>query len=780
MATGIENTNVKPPKALKMRGLGGDRDGEMSVTSDQQKAMATEVAKMPFYFLPGSGEYLSAKDYFRDYKETLKNVKEGKPIDAATSGIMAFLAGVGMLPVVGYGPRILRKGLQKGKDIYDAYRASRTNKDLDVIANPEANEIEDLGTTMLPVIQESRIVDEVTQPTTSVEYKMGDVDVPTGMMQDDVPFYSRGLEVLDNIDYNEFIKTGNVKRIRAEKKFKNELLSPRMWQEIFTKNDVPVQELDETGVSALLREAKKQGVGVSAEDIRSLLVQNPVRNVKVSQYGGPRETLPLDVKPEMDVIDRMYRESDLIDRNAQMYQLSEKPDEELVEAVQMIVDTPYEEWIQASKAYEKGPDNDEIKRRLVDKTIALRDAATGANKLVDNSIVKAEEIAVTGSNRIAPQGIDLTANYLGPLQDNLLGIIDKTNESPFISWPKISKFEFEGLKGYKEPRHNNTSWNIGGGKDYGEFVFYSPTPKGQTGKKFADHFDETNPIAHVRFDSRKIIDDPNTNTVDMNAGDEVLFIQELQSDIHQGSRSTGMMPNPDIDLTPMLRRKLTELLETGKSLDESIGQIAKSGFDITPDELQELQKLMDMEITNTQALGVINRLESPIMPNQGDMMPFMPLQGNMAWGDYTIKYMANKALQGGKKWLAIAPADYVSNRPGNANTTVAHPKLGDTNFYGSADQRTVKAQPKSGDPRYQGQEYVDVDTSKSIVPRIFKKLAKIDPSREPLKVATITINGPNGDPIKVLALQIDDRFDRAFTLYKREGGIVTLPITWYK
>jgi len=29
MATGIENTNVKPPKALKMRGLGEARDREI-------------------------------------------------------------------------------------------------------------------------------------------------------------------------------------------------------------------------------------------------------------------------------------------------------------------------------------------------------------------------------------------------------------------------------------------------------------------------------------------------------------------------------------------------------------------------------------------------------------------------------------------------------------------------------------------------------------------------------------------------------------------------------
>ena len=775
MATGIENTNVEPPKALKMRGLGEARDGEISITPDQQKAMATEIAKMPFYFAPGSGEYLSAKDYFRDYKETVKNIKEGKPIDAATSGIMAFLAGVGMLPVVGYGPRILRKGLQKGKDAYDAYRASRANKDLDVVANPEANEIEDLGTTMLPVIQESRIVDEVTQPTTSVKYKVGDTDVPTGMMQDDVPFYSRGLEVLDNIDYNEFIKTGNVKRIRQEKTYKDEALPARLWLELFQKNDVPMQELDETGVNALLRPARETGTLIKESDIRALLVQNPVRNVKVSQYGGP-QNLPIDLDPEMGVLDTIYREGDLrAATGAQTYRTPERVDGELVNSVYLIMDTANTDWVRAIKAYTRAPTNDAAKRRLVDQTIVMRNSAKEAKKLIDKSIKEAQQ------NPDSFNTISLNAEYIPAMQKQLDGIITKTEESPFISWPKISEYEYTGPTSYKEPRHNNTSWNISGGEDYGEFVFYAPTPKGQAGKKFTHHFDETNPIAHVRFDSRKIIDDPNTNTVDMNAGDDVLFIQEIQSDIHQGARSEGMNPNTDASET--LKGIKEEMI--GK-IEDSRADKLKEFYKLSQTPMGELTKkdvrklkILSQDIKRgfDAKAGLSVNPQDQVFDNQ---MPFMPLQGNMAWGDYTIKYMANKALQGGKKWLAIAPADYVSNRPNNANTIVAHPKLGDANFYGTADQRTVKAQPKSNDPRYEGQEYVDVDTSQSVVSKIFNKLSKIDPSREPLKVATITINGPQGDPIKVLALQIDDRFDRAFTLYKREGGIVTLPITWYK
>ena len=771
MATGIENAGVNPPKKINMNVEGEKK--QIGLTAGE-KEFLKGAGEMGLAFLPGSGEAISAKDYFRDYKQTVKNIKEGKPLDAATSGIMAFLAGVGMLPVVGYGPRILRKGLQKGKDVYDAFRASRKEADLDAIANPEANEIEDLGTTMLPVIQESRAVEQVLEPTTTV-YKMGDTDVPTGMMQDDVPFYSRGLEVLDNIDYNEFIKTGNVKRIRQEKTYKDEALPARLWLDLFQKNDVPMQELDETGVNALLRSARETGTPIKASDIRNLLVQNPVRNVKVTQYGGPRN-LPLDLDPEMGVLDTLYREGDLIDQAQQTYRTPERIDGELVNSVYMIMDSANTDWVRAIKAYTRAPTNDAVKRRLVDQTIVMNNSAKEAKKLIDRSIKEAQQ------NPDSFNTISLNAEYIPAMQKQLDGIITKTEESPFISWPKISEYEYTGPTSYLEPRHERSGYNIPGGTEYGEFVFTAPTPKGQAGKEFSQHFPgEINPIAHVRFDSRKIIDDPNSNIVDANAGDDVLLIQEIQSDIHQGARTKGMNPNTDA----------SESLKGIK--EEMVGKID----DARADKLKEFYKLSQTpfgELTekDVRKLKILSqdikrgfdaKAGLSVNPQDqvfDDQMPFMPLQGNMAWGDYTVKYMANKALQGGKKWLAIAPAEWVSIRGSGGTVPTDTPKLGDANFYGTSDLRTIKAEPKSGDPRYDSDELANVDTSQSVIPKIFDKLSKIDPSREPLKVATITINGPGGDPIKVLALQIDDRFDRAFTLYKREGGIVTLPITWYK
>ena len=63
---------------------------------------------------------------------------------------------------------------------------------------------------------------------------------------------------------------------------------------------------------------------------------------------------------------------------------------------------------------------------------------------------------------------------------------------------------------------------------------------------------------------------------------------------------------------------------------------------------------------------------------------------------------------------------------------------------------------------------------KGVVPKIFERLSKLDPNRPPLEVKTVYIQDGEGNLKAVYAMEIDDRFDTVFPMYKNQGGIVSL------
>jgi hypothetical protein len=87
-------------------------------------------------------------------------------------------------------------------------------------------------------------------------------------------------------------------------------------------------------------------------------------------------------------------------------------------------------------------------------------------------------------------------------------------------------------------------------------------------------------------------------------------------------------------------------------------------------------------------------------------------------------------------------------------------------FYGAADGKSLQASVKSGGP--------PKNVKKGVVPKIFERLSKLDPNRPPLEVKTIYISDEGGNMKAVYAMEIDDRFDTVFPMYKSEGGIVSL------
>lgn len=743
MANGIENAGVTPPKTIKVRGK------EMSVTPNQKSIPPADLlagaGKFALSFLPGSGEAIAAEDYFKEVDKFMDAKKKGDVKGMTGAGIMGFLAGAGTLPIIGYGPRIIKnvyKGgvnlYKKGSDLYDAFRASRADKGIETLSNPETNEVEELVTSMLPVIQESRTVTTLKEKPTAVP--IGDADLPTGFMSADVPFYSKGLEVVDNINYKKYMETGKVERIRPTLKTKDESLTAAEWDALFKKYKVPKQELDETGVTSLLDTSRAAGERVDVNTVRQLFLQNPIRDVEIAEYGGKGFSGYLN--PVNDLGLTLSRTSDRLDADlgaggTQYSQL----DLDLV---------------------------DELNSRIAN---IKRDFKQGMNRMPTQ---RADGLEIINRAK------------------NKIGVIEEQFSVFFEKFPEV-KEKFDILKQQvtggeldptvlaerlifpRPPKFQDSAYTLQGGDDYGEFVFKAKTPLNQEAKVFDQHFPgEENPIAHVRFDSRKIVN-RGDDAIDMNEGDEVLFIQELQSDIHQKARELDMMGNPKIG--EILNEKvMAKFIESNKDLDKTIRELASAGYDITPAELKQLEKLIAQESKNIE---MVNKA-TPNLGAQGDKMPFAPLQGEEAWADYVIKFMANKAHQGGKKWLAIAPADMVSMRDSDFISE------GNARFYGTSDLRTIEAAPRYN-PEFPGQRrsyipeaenYKEIKKGEMILPKILERLSKIDPNRSPAKITTITINGPGGEPTKVLAMEIDERFAQPFTLYKRAGGIVTLPIKW--
>ena len=735
MAVGIENAGIDTPKTIKVRGK------EMSVKTNQKSidpaTLGAGAAKLALSFLPGSGEAIAAEDYFKEVDKFQEAQKKGDVKGMTGAGIMGFLAGVGTLPIIGYGPRIIKGVYKGGKDIYNAFRTSRANKGIEDLAMPEANEIEELTTSMLPVIQESRTVSTLKEKPSAVP--IGDTDIPTGFMQEDVPFYSRGLEVLDNLDYKTFAKSGTVERIRPTLSTKDESLTAAEWSAIFKKNRVPQQELNETGVQTLLDTAKASGERVDVNTVRQLFIQNPIRNVTVAEYGGKA------VNEILAPITSIFNKSG---------EVSVRVDGDLA--------TGGNRYTQL--------DLDQVDA-FASKIGGIRGGVRGALRMFADNPEPAKQGIARQRERIPDMEIEfadmferfpeLREGFDAVKAELLTGRLSEDALNTTTGFPRPAKFE-------------DSSYTLPGGDDYGEFVFKAKVPEGQKDVTFNQHFpDEENPIAHVRFDTRKIVN-RGDDAIDMNEGDEVLFIQELQSDIHQRARDTDMMPNPEID--NILSEKVVKQFQaSNKDIDKTIKALAAQGYDITPEELNQLQKLIKQESENIRLLENVTPSSGP----QGDKMPFAPLQGEEAWADYVIKFMANKAYQGGKKWLAIAPADVVSPRDTNFISE------GNARFYGTSDLKSVDAAPRY-DPRYPGEkqsyrprdeDYKTIKSGEMVLPKILKNLSKIDPKRDPAKITTITINTPDG-PQKVLALEIDDRFDRPFMLYKRSGGIVSLPIKW--
>lgn len=714
MANGIQNAGVDAPKKIKVRGK------EISVTPTNFEGAAEDFAKMAklgLSFLPGSGEAIAAEEYFESIDEAKEKLKEKDYAGAAGSGLMSLLLGAGTLPVIGPIMKGTAKGAkviyQGGKDAYRAFRNSRLNSDASDIVQDTAP----TGTDLVKINTGTEVVEARTAAP------VGDIDEAEMLtFSEGTPFYSKGLEVVDNVDYANYQKTGGIERIRPTLKTKDKSLTAPEWKALFKKNNVTNQELKESGVLQILDAYSEVGERVPSEVIRDQFLTNPAFRIKVSDYGG-------------GAVD------DLANIRAQSTRL--------VDEARDVSDEPFDEMrvnVGRREDVTEAQLDDLIESREMISRVQseVMDMDSGANMgvFLENEFDKIENLYQRMNNNGTFERFPLA-------KKNMDRFIKEFGEGGYLN-PSIRTLEGP----LKRTKHEDSGYTLSGGTEYREKVLVGPEIEGQPVKVFTGHFSDKNPVAHIRYDTRTRYD---VNGNDMN--DDILFIQEMQSDLHQRARKYDYNPNPNIkaeDLANKLSGKaaieFNELMRLSSETD--FANLSKADIE----KLQKLRmKYADLIEKQTSISG------APVKVDQ-NKMPFSPFQDDEYWGDYGIKLMAKQAYDEGKSWIAIAPADMVSKR--DSSTISGLPAYGNAMFYGASDGKSLKAGVKSGG--------AEKTVKKGVVPKIFERLSKLDPNRPPLEVKTIYIQDGGGSLKAVYAMEIDDRFDTVFPMYKNQGGIVSL------
>lgn len=181
-----------------------------------------------------------------------------------------------------------------------------------------------------------------------------------------------------------------------------------------------------------------------------------------------------------------------------------------------------------------------------------------------------------------------------------------------------------------------------GGSDYTEMVFHMPHLEPAFSEGF--HFDGfPNILAFGRF---------NTRTLD---GKKVLFIEELQSDLHQKGKKQGYTSKSDLAHEQELNQKLEENAREQYALSERIRD-----FDRLSAEEQSSYDALTNE--RNQLLSTLNEFQKI------KTIPDAPLKTN--WSDFVVKRLVRHAAENGFdaiSWngeaLGVAQTEqYISDR----------------------------------------------------------------------------------------------------------------------
>ena len=269
---------------------------------------------------------------------------------------------------------------------------------------------------------------------------------------------------------------------------------------------------------------------------------------------------------------------------------------------------------------------------------------------------------------------------------------------------------------------NETNYTFQGGNNYRETVFVLDEPiVGNTNPmKNLGHYDDLkNNLFHVRYDTRITPD-----------GKKALVIHEIQSDANQaiakqltakeafkGERRINPFQK-DIELDLLVNSR-TKLL---RDMDDAIAKNQFNKSRAISDDLKNINQQINNTFKRGAEYGERNKLD------------YFPLLDADAYGDYTLKFLMNKAAKEKIDFVAVMPFNKLHFRQGY--------KAGNERFYGYANGKGID---KKG---------------QAVMPQLMKKAAKFNDS----KAGTIKLS--LSDPKKPYKEVMKDNF----TYPQAKGG----------
>lgn len=683
------------------------RDDELANLDPQKLEQAKKRFQQTTYEVtrdvaPITGEYQSYKYAMQDAADIAKAAKgeEGyedmTPIEALGKVGMVGLGVLGMIPVVGYGPRLIRKGISSlmpqrtprsnipenidqtrpvREDVREAL-INDPNYRYFVDNLPEYRRTYDNDTNMrefvyMPNEQRQALINQRTEQlglgerivsgtrtNLNAERQRAISDSKTALKYSDAEFDAKNVansgkmvgKVIEPYSFGKGAaskETGTVKDFIGSEafdyvnRFGNEEATAQQWLGFLKgsrQKGVKSEELSDSGLVMF------KGDEAVAGDIYNIAKTDPNRKIKKSEILAVLETNPAF---NLKTTDYGYpiSQAEVLNVLPNFTQFSE-------EGLRII--------------------NSKI---LATEDVANRSTLNTTQDLIGNDMKNFSGLASRLSNKKeVTQGFIQTKNRLQELLPTLNDNDKLIIRNLIDEYDNVIKLSTKAQEATKVPRHSSSF--PGGGMDYREKVIYYDRPiPGNSNpiKKFTVHFNEPNPIAHVRYDTRGVD----------NFGDTI-FIGEIQSDPHQtlskgaaslntrfkkGESSFGLKdmkrrnPFSDKITASTTKRKIAEIRDQIKVITNKASKEAlfKSEFD----ELDRLRKALKAEEAKIQRRPAQSMETVPeemyserMFDTSKKQYDYFPMGNEQTWIKMSLKTMVNDARKKGKKYIAIAPADF--------------------------------------------------------------------------------------------------------------------------
>ena len=395
---------------------------------------------------------------------------------------------------------------------------------------------------------------------------------------------------------------------------------------------VPIEELFDSNIAqfnragdltgGLLYAAKEAGVKLPGRVLADMTLNNPVNRIAIRELGVPQQIL-------------------------------DKAENSLRTSISRVADM----------------------ERSLEKVINVNPAATRADKIaalqeegLAVDLIKLDLKTLRNEMRALNSAIkDGNREAVSDVQENIASLFKQLKER-LPNDKKIAINQMQGeiddivasIKNITPPKYiNQEGYTFPGGQNYREAVLVldESIPRNiKGGRRRNPHYDGKkyeNPLAHIRWDTRKTSD-----------GKKVFLIHEIQSDTNQGIskflRDRGAEPfNTSLRSNPYQNEKITEyLLKARKKLSDDVlgGKLNAGQMELNAKRIKDIDEVIKNQLKNPNAsYGEYGRVSSEYGNITG--VDYFPLLDRSSQAKAALSYLTNLAAKEGVDYVAVAPVN---------------------------------------------------------------------------------------------------------------------------